>query len=276
MTDPSSPTARSRAGTFLTLAGGLFAITGLFLRWGEASAKFRGGSVLGQEIPSQITNGLAGRTGHISFAGTADWTGLLAGVASGAVVVIALLLLLVPDASERRLLGALAALGGVAAALATTLAFAGLDQIARDEFLGQARHELEQIGGNLGVLLGGLLDRVLGEVIDLFEIKASAGPGLLLTLSGAVAAAIGGLLLAVPTRRRPRLESVLAGWDPAARAELRDALSADAGARAAMVERFSADPAKQRMAALVDDLGRDDAARNRILEALGQVESAAD
>src|ERR671936_1125366 len=129
MNDTSTPTARARAGTLLALAGGLFAITGLFLRWGEASATFRGGAILGQEIPPQYTRGLVGRTGHISFAGTADWTGLLAGVAGGAVVVISLLLLLAPNTSERRPLGALAALGGAVAVCATTLAFAALDRI---------------------------------------------------------------------------------------------------------------------------------------------------
>jgi hypothetical protein len=110
-------------------------------------------------------------------------------------------------------------------------------------------------------------------VIDLFEINASAGPGLFVTLSGAIAAGVGGLLVAMPTRPRPRLESVLADWDPAARAELAGALSADPESRAAIVQSLSADPAKRQLASLVDDLGNDEAARNRILEALGKADS---
>jgi hypothetical protein len=163
MTDSSSPSVRARSGTLLALAGGLFAVTGLFLRWGDASARFRGGSILGQEIPPQLTDGLTGRTGHISFTGTADWTGLLAGVAGAAVVVIAVLLLMALNTGERHRLGALAAVGGLAVALATALAFASLDRIARDEFLSEARHALAQFAGSLGGLFSGLLDRVLGK-----------------------------------------------------------------------------------------------------------------
>jgi len=188
------------AATLIAL-GAVLGIASVFLPWAEVTdAAFRGGTVLGEVVPSAEELGIPtfadpSGTGLPSIAGVGDAGGFLAAVLFAAALAAAVL-----AASRARGLGALGALGSGSVAL-----IVGLASLFRSGSIATAglRDELHREAADVlgyNPLLGGLFDRLLDETIALFSFEARPGVGLFLAIGAALLVVVGGWLALPPER----------------------------------------------------------------------------
>src|SRR3990172_1308863 len=185
-------------GAIIAIVGGVAAIVGAFLTWGEITGATIGGSILGQEIPTQTITEAdlaeAKRYADLSFNGLSSIAGILLIVFAVIAVVGGLMRM---SGGPMGILGSVLAVGGGGLALVMgvigflTRGTAGTDVLFEGiEKAAQADPTAAQALGGLGMDMGAVFDLIR----DFVEVEISIGIGLIVSVVGAIAALLGGLL----------------------------------------------------------------------------------
>lgn len=287
MEGPSARTGTVSIAGIVALAGAIAAVVGIFLDWVTVTSVSFEGPLVGEPFVgvADLLDLSGVPTGDIdaSFAGRADWTGLVAGLAGLAAAVAALLVALMPDARSRRPVAVVTTAGGVAALAMAMQAYGDLDRIAEAELIGPAAQQARDlIPGPVLIYLGGLIDQVVEQLKGMMSVAADPATGLYVTGAGGLIAALGGAgafwRAVVPEAGRPRIRGPLgravARLDPDDRAELLRVLTAPDETRSEALRGFYGRPGKGSWAPILTELQGDDRARRAIVAALRAHEGA--
>jgi hypothetical protein len=168
MTEVASTSEVRRAGAIIGLVGGALILGGCFLPWVRTE-----GASVGEVVISGDVSGL-----DLSL-------GVLIAAAGGLAIILALVTML----TLRRgayLLGAGLVIASIAAGIVAIVYLSDLNQAYTDFAITQARQAGQPTDG---------VDVSIQRLIELGTLHVEAGPGLWLTIAGAVFALIGGLLV---------------------------------------------------------------------------------
>jgi hypothetical protein len=185
-------------GAVIAILGSVAAIVGTFLTWGEVTGASIGGTVFGQEIPTQTMteSDLAEvkKLVDLSYSGFSSFPGILLIVFAAVAIVGAWMRM--SGGTMRSLGSVLAAGGGGAALVMGVIGLVGRGAAATDTFFegiekaAQADPTAAQALGGLGVDMGEVFDLIR----DFVTVETSIGIGLIVSLAGAVVALLGGLM----------------------------------------------------------------------------------
>ncbi len=287
---------RRLIAAYVAIVAGLVVMVGIFLPWVRVTElAFRGFGSLSGELrdlagqgglsPADLT-ALTGIPGleqaaldqHLAYAGRADSTGLLAGLAGFAVMLGGTFAALVATRDARKLGGLIAAVGGALVVAAALTAFLGTERIAK---AGLAEEVKRHLNSFLSVpFIGRFLDRMISAVLDAFSVTAKASYGLVLTAAGGALALVAGVL----TMREPApfvhgrtvrgaLARTVAGIDPDDRHALLDILTAPADRRDELARSFYEMPGKESWREIVLELEKDERSMQDVVEAIRRIDA---